>query len=76
MTGYARVSVDPESGCICGIDAVGPAAGIIASYQAFLMRQGIGARAYDQFLEVHPMTDGIYPLMKYLAGRLKQDTFP
>jgi len=76
MTGYARVSVDPESGCICGIDAVGPAAGIIASYQAFLMREGIGAREYDQFLEVHPMTDGIYPLMKYLAGRLKQDTFP
>jgi len=70
MTGYARVSVDPESGGLCGIDAVGPGAGIIASYQAFLMREGIGAGDFEQFLEVHPMTDGIYPLMKYLAGRL------
>ncbi|MDD1706109.1 MAG: NAD(P)/FAD-dependent oxidoreductase [Methanoregulaceae archaeon] len=73
MTGVAKVSVDPETGQLCGVEAVGPAAGIIAAYQAFLMREGIGVHEFEKFMEVHPMTDGVYPLMKYLAGKLKQE---
>lgn len=72
-TGFAKVSVDPETGQICGVGSVGPAAGVIAAYQAFLMRQGIGVHEFEKFMEVHPMTDGVYPLMKYIAGKLKQD---
>ncbi|MCU0628947.1 MAG: NAD(P)/FAD-dependent oxidoreductase [Methanoregulaceae archaeon] len=72
MTGFAKVSIDPETGKLCGVEAVGPAAGVITAYQAFLMREGIGVHEFEKFMEVHPMTDGVYPLMKFLAGKLKQ----
>ncbi len=72
MTGFAKVSVDPETGHLCGMESVGPAAGIIAAYQAFLMRQGIGIYEFEKFFEVHPMTDGVYPLMKFMAGKLER----
>ena len=73
MTGFAKVSVDPETGQLCGVESVGPAAGVIAAYQAFLMREGIGVHEFEKFMEVHPMTDGVYPLMKFIAGKLKQE---
>jgi dihydrolipoamide dehydrogenase len=72
-TGFAKVSVDPETGLLCGVESVGPSAGIIAAYQAFLMREGIGVYEFEKFMEVHPMTDGVYPLMKFIAGKLKQE---
>ena len=72
MTGFAKVSVDPETGHLCGVESVGPAAGIIAAYQAFLMRLGIGIYEFEKFFEVHPMTDGVYPLMKFMAGKLER----
>jgi dihydrolipoyl dehydrogenase len=70
-TGYAKVSVDTETGQLCGVGSVGPAAGVIAAYQAFLMREGIGVNEFEKFIEVHPTTDGVYPLMKFMAGKLK-----
>ena len=76
MTGFGKVSIEPESGQICGIETVGPGAGIIAAYSAFLIREGIGVQEFDRFLEVHPTTDGVYPLMKFLAGKLKQERSP
>lgn len=72
-TGMAQISVDPETGVLCGMDAASPSAGVIAAYQAFLMQKGITVQDFNDFLEVHPMTDGIYPLMKYVAGKLGRD---
>jgi hypothetical protein len=37
------------------------------------MREGIGVHEFEKFMEVHPMTDGVYPLMKFIAGKLKQE---
>ncbi len=71
-TGFARVSVDPDTGQLCGVESVGPSAGIIAAYHAFLMKKGIGVDEFETFMEVHPMTDGVYPLMKFMAGKLKE----
>jgi dihydrolipoamide dehydrogenase len=74
-TGVARILVDPDSGAIRGISAAGPSAGIIAAYQAFLMKMGITVHDFDQFTEVHPMSDGVYSLMKYASSRLKRGNF-
>lgn len=71
-TGFAKVSVDPETGQLCGVKSVGPSAGVITAYQAFLMRKGIRADEFEKFIEVHPMTDGVYPLMKFMAGKLRE----
>ncbi|NYT06956.1 MAG: NAD(P)/FAD-dependent oxidoreductase [Methanomicrobiales archaeon] len=72
-TGFARVSADPDTGTLCGMYTAAPSGGIIAAYQAFLIRQGTGIAAFDDFLEVHPMADGVYPLIKYLAGRFRNE---
>jgi dihydrolipoamide dehydrogenase len=74
-TGFARVSADPDTGTLCGIATAAPSGGIIAAYQAFLMRQGIGVTSFDDFIEVHPMADGIYPLIKYLSGKFRAGKF-
>jgi dihydrolipoamide dehydrogenase len=76
MTGFAKVGVDPDTGKLCGIHVAAPSAGIIAAYYAFLMQQDIGVKEFDNFIEVHPMADGVYPLMKFVAGKLRDGTFP
>jgi dihydrolipoamide dehydrogenase len=70
-TGLARVSADPDTGKLCGIHTAAPSGGIIVAYLAFLMRQGIGVTSFDDFIEVHPAADGVYPLMKYLSGKFR-----
>jgi dihydrolipoamide dehydrogenase len=73
MTGTARISFDPDSGELCGMYAAAPSAGIIAAYQAFLVRKGITMKDFTDFIEVHPMADGIYPLMKFIAEKVEKD---
>jgi dihydrolipoamide dehydrogenase len=75
MTGFAKISVDPDTGELCGMHAAAPSAGIIAAYQAFLMKKGITVKDFEDFVEVHPMTDGVYPLIKFVAGKLEKDDF-
>jgi dihydrolipoamide dehydrogenase len=73
MTGIAEVSVDPDSGELCSLHTAAPSAGIIAAYQAFLMKMGVTVRDFDDFIEVHPMADGVYPLMKFVSEKLEKE---
>jgi dihydrolipoamide dehydrogenase len=75
MTGIATISVDPDSGELCGMHTASPSAGIIAAYQAFLMKKGITVKDFDDFIEVHPMADGVYSLMKLVSGQLGKNRF-
>jgi len=71
-TGLAKVMVEPETGAISGICAAGPGGGLIAGYLAFLMREGYAAHDFEEFIEVHPSTDGVYGLLKYASERLRR----
>lgn len=71
-TGLAKVMVEPDEGIIRGICAVGPGGGIIASYLAFLMQNGFTTHDFEDFIEVHPSTDGVYGLLKYTSELLKR----
>jgi dihydrolipoamide dehydrogenase len=59
------VVVDPEDGRICSVAAAAPGASILVSYLAFLMREGYRAEDFEEFLEVHPSTDGAFSLIRY-----------
>ncbi len=72
MTGLARISIDPDDRSIAGISTSGPGAGIITSYISFLMQKGVIADDFDDFLEIHPETDGVYGLIRYASGYLKE----
>jgi dihydrolipoamide dehydrogenase len=59
------VEVDPEDGRLCGVAAAAPGASILVSYLAFLMREGYTAGDFQEFLEVHPSTDGAFSLIRF-----------
>lgn len=71
-TGLAKVRVE-EDGAIAGICAAGPGGGLITSYLSFLMKNGFTAHDFEEFIEVHPSTDGVYGLLKYASGKLKRE---
>jgi len=71
-TGLAKIFADPKTGEIEGICAAGPAGGVIAGYFAFLMRRHITVHEFEEFIEVHPSTDGVYGLAKYASEILKK----
>jgi len=70
-TGYSGVRVDPEDGKILSATLAAPAASIAASYLAFLIRTGCTMQDFDNFIEVHPTTDGAFSLVRYLDERLR-----
>jgi hypothetical protein len=49
-----------------------PAANDIPGYLAFLMKEGYTAHDFEDFLEVHPSTDGVYGLLRYASEVLKK----
>jgi dihydrolipoamide dehydrogenase len=36
------------------------------------MKEGFTAHDFEEFLEVHPSTDGVYGLLKYASAMLKK----
>jgi len=70
-TGLAKVRVE-DDGTLAGIAIAGPGAGLITGYLAFLAKEGYSAHDFEEFIEVHPSTDGAYGLLKYVSGMLKK----
>ncbi|MDI6719161.1 MAG: NAD(P)/FAD-dependent oxidoreductase [Methanomicrobiales archaeon] len=71
-TGFAKVMVDAASGRICGAASAAPGAAISLHYLAHLMRQGSTVFDFEEFIETHPTTDGLFSLAKYLSERLRE----
>lgn len=72
QTGLAKVIFDAGSGELAGICAAGPGGGLIAGYMAFLMKKHFSVHDFEEFIEVHPSTDGVYGLAKYASSILKK----
>jgi len=71
-TGLAKIIVEPGTGELMGIGIAGPGGGLITGYMAFLMRHHFSVRDFEDFIEVHPSTDGAYWLAKYAAEQLEK----
>ena len=70
-TGYSGIRADPENGRILAATLAAPGASIVASYLAFLIRTGCTMQDFDDFIEVHPTTDGAFSLIRYLDERMR-----
>ena len=70
-TGYSGIRADPENGRILAATLAAPGASIVASYLAFLIRTGCTVQDFDDFIEVHPTTDGAFSLIRYLDERMR-----
>jgi dihydrolipoamide dehydrogenase len=75
-TGLAKIFADPASGEITGMCAAGPAGGVIAAYLSFLMQRHISVHDIEEFIEVHPSTDGMYILAKYTSELFRKRNSP
>jgi dihydrolipoamide dehydrogenase len=71
-TGLAKILFDPESGTIKGMCAAGPGGGLIAGYMSFLMKHHFSIHDFEEFIEVHPSTDGVYGIAKYASELMKR----
>ena len=71
QTGLAKVIFDPETGDLGGFCAAGPGGGLIAGYMAFLMKKHFSVHDFEEFIEVHPSTDGVYGLAKYASSLIR-----
>jgi dihydrolipoamide dehydrogenase len=70
--GLAQVRVDPETGRLVGAAAGVPGASTLLSYLGYLMKRGITVSDFDDIVEVHPSTDGVYGLARYAADMLRK----
>ncbi len=72
QTGFDKVIFDPRSGELTGACAAGPGGGLITGYMAFLMKNHVKVGDFDEFIEVHPSTDGLYGLARYASTLLEK----
>lgn len=70
--GLAQVRIDPETGRIVGATAGVPGASTLLSYVSYLMKRGITVDDFDDIVEIHPSTDGVYGLARYAADMLRK----
>jgi dihydrolipoamide dehydrogenase len=75
-TGLAKIFADPASGEITGMCAAGPTGGVVAGYLAFLMQRHISVHDFEEFIEVHPSTDGVNSLAKYASELFRRHNPP
>jgi dihydrolipoamide dehydrogenase len=71
-TGLAKIFFNPDDSSITGLCAAGPGSGLIAGYMAFLMSRHFSVSDFENFIEVHPSTDGVYGLAKYASEILRK----
>jgi dihydrolipoamide dehydrogenase len=71
-TGLAKIMFDPDNGTIKGMCAAGPGGGLIAGYLSFLMKHHFSIHDFEEFMEVHPSTDGVYGIAKYASELMKK----
>jgi dihydrolipoamide dehydrogenase len=71
-TGSARLFVDKESGILEGVRLDVPGGSLIGAYLSLLIRRGCTVSDLEDLIEVHPNTDGIIPLIRYMEGRSRE----
>lgn len=72
-SGVAQIRVDPETGRLVGAAAGVPGASPLFTYIGYLIKRGVTASDFDDLIEIHPTTDGIYGLARYAAGMLRKE---
>jgi dihydrolipoamide dehydrogenase len=70
-TGFSKIMVEAD-GSVSGMGSASPGSGLIAGYMAFLMKQHFSVHDFEDFVEFHPSTDGVYGLAKYASEILKK----
>lgn len=63
--GSMHLTVEKDSGKILGFASSGPSTSIVGTYLGYLVRKGVTVHEFSPMLEVHPMSDGLYSLIRF-----------
>lgn len=63
--GHMFLSVAEDDGKILGFASSGPATGVVGTYLGYLVRKGTTVHEFSPMLEVHPVADGLYSLIRF-----------
>lgn len=72
-TGAGRLTLDPSTKKILGFALVAPGGSLVAGYMNEFLRLGLSVDDLQGLVEVHPSTDGLIPLIRYAAERLRKN---
>jgi dihydrolipoamide dehydrogenase len=65
-TGSARLMIRKDSGTLEAVRLAAPGSALIGAYLSTLIRRGCTVTELRDLIEVHPNTDGIIPLIRYM----------
>lgn len=71
--GTMELTVDPANGRILGFASSGPGTGIVGTYLGYLVRKGVTVHEFSPMLEVHPISDGLYSMIRFAEGHLGKE---
>ena len=71
--GTMELTVVPDSGKIVGFSSSGPGTGIVGTYLGYLVRKGVTVHEFSPMLEVHPISDGLYSMIRFAKDHLGND---
>ncbi|MDR3102157.1 MAG: FAD-dependent oxidoreductase [Methanocalculaceae archaeon] len=68
--GTMDLTVDPASGRILGFASSGQDTSIVGTYLGYLVRKGVTVHEFSPMLEVHPIPDGLYSMIRFVDGQI------
>ncbi len=73
-TGYGQLLIDGERGTLQGVRLAAPGGAMIGAYLSMLIRQGCTVSDLEDLIEIHPNTDGVIPLIRYMGEWKRKNT--
>jgi dihydrolipoamide dehydrogenase len=71
--GTMELTIAPESGKVVGFASSGPGTGVVGTYLGYLVRKGITVHEFSPMLEIHPISDGLYSMIRFAEGHLEKE---
>ncbi|MDU9375967.1 Soluble pyridine nucleotide transhydrogenase [Methanocorpusculaceae archaeon Sp1] len=68
--GTMELNVDPLDGRILGFSSSGPGTGLVGTYLGYLVRKGVTVHEFSPMLEIHPISDGLYSMIRFAEDHL------
>ncbi|MDV0442841.1 FAD-dependent oxidoreductase [Methanorbis rubei] len=68
--GTMELNVDTSNGQIVGFSSSGPGTGLVGTYLGYLVRKGVTVHEFSSMLEIHPISDGLYSMIRFAEDHL------
>ncbi|MDD4133430.1 MAG: NAD(P)/FAD-dependent oxidoreductase, partial [Methanocorpusculum sp.] len=71
--GSMHLTVSKEDGTINGFASSAPGTSLVGTYLGYLIRKGITVHDFSELLEVHPVSDGMYSMIRFAGDALNKE---